>query len=469
MRLRYLLSVILFLTATLGFSQNQPGNLTSNYSGVNGVHVNPANAADNRYKVDINLVTVNWSFYNNYIALKDRSLGWYINNTPWESYVSSDTTPGWWQDSTTHQEYLFERRNDDDKSVHNYDEVMLPSVLFTIDEKNAVALSWRVRSISNVDGIGAPLATLLYNDFNVPSLWLEVLSNPKIGLASMTWAEYSLTYGRVIWDEHKHFMKIGANVKLVQGMHAMYMQVEDFNYEVKNQDTLTLFQRRVNYGRSERYDPSKDEFFDYKFDSKIAPALDIGIVYEYRPNREKFKYDMDGEYDLWMHDKNKYKWKFGLSLTDIGRIKFNKHPNSHDFLAGVTDWDIGSLDPGSWDEIDEIIDSTFLRAPNDERTFNMSLPTALSLEIDYNIWNDFYVNFRPYWALYNKDSPTKVHNITSYSLTPRYDHKWVGVMVPMSYNNYGNTAVGLALRLGPLTIGTTDFMSVHYFIEYIRT
>lgn len=465
MRIRFLISFLLVLSVFQGHSQNQPTIYTSNYSGVLGVHGNPANIADNRYMLDINLATVNWSFYNNYIALKDKSLGWYLNNTPWQSFVPDDTTSTVWQDPEFHNKYLIERLDDQNKSIHGYVEAMLPSVLFTIDEKNALAVTWRIRSIINVDGLSPELSKLIYNDFDVPDLFTNInipnlLNNPHMGIANMTWAEYSFGYGRVIYDKHKHFLKMGVNVKLTQGMHAMYMQVEGFDYEVLNQDTLVnILQRRVNYGRSERYDPfDGEEFAQYKFDSKIAPAFDFGIIYEYRPNREKYKYDMDGEYDLWMNDKNKYKWKFGLSVTDIGRIKFNKAASSHDFLAALDTFDIGSLDPKSMQDVDHIIDSSFSSAPNDDRTFNMNLPTALSLEIDYNIWNDFYLNFRPYWALYSKTNATKVHNISSYTLTPRYDHRWVGVMVPISYNHYGNTSVGLALRLGPLTIGTTDFI-----------
>ncbi|MEQ9064442.1 MAG: DUF5723 family protein [Vicingaceae bacterium] len=461
-RLKIKVTFLFFALLALvqGYSQNQPSSIQSNYSGILSIPSQPANIADNRYKIDINLVTINWSAYNNYIALKGHSFPWYAQNSPWSNFTSEQTgdSAAFWQNPNFQDEFLFERVDDQDKSVHNYNEIMGPSILYTIDEKNAFSFTWRGRSLLNIDGIGPELAKVIYRDRQVPDLWGALLSNPKVGIASMNWVEYGLGYGRVVYDDHKHFMKVGVNLKLAQGMNAVYMQFEDFDYRIDNGDSISIPRKRVNYGRSNRYDPSNpSEHFSYNFDSKISPAFDIGFIYEYRPNREKFKYDMDGEYDQWMNDKNKYKWKVGISITDIGRLKFDKSPTSNDFFIDTSNRDVSSLSIKEWDDFERQVVGQYDVASGDERTFTMSLPTALSLQIDYNVWQNFYVNFTPYWAIYDKASPTKVHNITSYSLTPRFESQWFDLMIPFSYNNYGNTAIGLSARVGPLTIGTTDF------------
>ena len=443
--------------------QNQPASLQDNYAGILALPSQPGNIADNRYKIDINLVSTTNSFYNNYIALKGHTIGWWSSQTPWADYVSPDGAPNAFQDPGFQSKYLFERLNGNNKSVHGYDDVMGPSVLYTIDNKQAISVVWRVRSIVNIDGIGEDLARVIYHDKDVPEIYNEFIENPHLGMANMTWAEYSFGYGRVLYDEHKHFLKAGVNLKLVQGMHAMYTQFEPFDYEINDSVTISIPTARVNYGRSERYDPSDPgEHFSYNFDSKMSPAFDFGIIYEFRPNREKFKYDMDGEYDKWMNDKNKYKLKVGMSLTDLGRLKFNKKKGSGDFIIDTLNWNTSELNIGSFDDFDSVLATVSSPAPGDERTFKMQLPLALSFQIDYNIWNNFYVNLTPYWALYNGDNPTKVHNISSYSITPRYEHKWFGFSVPFSYNHYGNTAIGMFLRLGPLTVGTTNFGPYFY-------
>jgi outer membrane protein OmpA-like peptidoglycan-associated protein len=178
-------------------------------------------------------------------------------------------------------------------------------------------------------------------------------------------------------------------------------------------------------------------------------------VYEWRPDYETYKYDMDGETNLIRKDKNKYKLKVGLSLLDIGRVKFKKGEKSGDFTANIRLWDLSNVDPSNIESFDDTLRKKFVEQPSPS-TFKMNLPTTLSAQIDYNIYKDFYVNFTPYYVFQFRKKATRVHDITTFSLTPRWDHKWFGVFVPISYDAMRNSKVGLALRLGPIILGTNN-------------
>lgn len=460
-RLRTILFNLVVMLPFWAMAQNQPSMVWSNYSGVSAVPFNPATIADNRYRLDINIVGGTFSGYNNYIALTGHTLPWYLSNTPAADYILDDTSKRVWQDPNFQDEYLYERVNDRDKAVFGYSETFLPSALYTIDQKNAVAFTWRVRSMINIDGLGSDLARALYTALEDSTQYLQLLSNPPFSIQQMNWAEYSFGYGRVMYDEDKHFIKAGVNLKLVQGMNAIFLYMDEFDYQIFDEDHLGIPETEVHYGHSDSYEPADLASNGYRFDSKIAPAFDFGVIYEYRPNADDYKYDMDGEYDQWVNNKNKYKFKAGLSVTDLGRIKFNKAEGSNSFIADANIWDISQIDINSIAEFDSVINSKFDKSESDERTFKMQLPTAISAQFDYHVWNDFYVNFTPYWAFVRKNNTSRVHGITSYSITPRYDHQFFGVSMPISYNNYGNTALGLGIRVGPLTVATTDF--VPYF------
>ena len=58
-------------------AQDYLGLSTGNYSGIQGVMLQPANVADNRYKWELNLVSTNIGFQNNYIGL---SRNYFVNN-----------------------------------------------------------------------------------------------------------------------------------------------------------------------------------------------------------------------------------------------------------------------------------------------------------------------------------------------------------------------------------------------------
>jgi hypothetical protein len=64
--------------------------------------------------------------------------------------------------------------------------------------------------------------------------------------------------------------------------------------------------------------------------------MDIGVVYEWRPKHANFKYDMDGETNLWRRYENKYKLRAGLSLLDMGSMKFTKGGLSRNFAVNTS-------------------------------------------------------------------------------------------------------------------------------------
>lgn len=448
--------ILLSLFAVLSFSlsitaQDFLGYINSNYSGITGTDLNPANVVDSRYKVDANLLGVSISAFNNYIGLKKSAIkerkGSLFNFSP-DNYTA-------FNDTAFKEKYLTVRNNNKNKSVYFSNQIYLPSFMVTLNKNNAFALKWKVRTLLNVDGVEPDLATLIFNDLDYPSLWAQKIYNKNLSVQTMTWAEYGATFGHVFKSDGPHFFKAGATIKLIQGLQAAYMFVKDLNYELTDDTTLTLFHSEVSYGHSTNFEVNQNNI-KYKYISNPSLGFDVGFVYEWRPDFETFKYDMDGETGKWRRDKNKYKLKIGLSATDIGVVKFKKGEFSHNFTADIGYWNLHDFDGiSSISDYDSILVANFAQESSDE-TFKMNLPTAISAQIDYNIYKDFYLNFTPYWALTFKKDQTKVHDLTTFSLTPRWDHKWFGAFIPLSYDVTGNFKVGLDLRIGPLIVGTNS-------------
>jgi outer membrane protein OmpA-like peptidoglycan-associated protein len=433
-------------------AQDFLGYINSNYSGVTGTDLNPANVVDSRYKVDVTLAGISFSLANNYIGLKKEALK--RNGSLFD--FSSANYPNF-NDSLFKQKYLVTRDGGKNKSVYISNQIYLPSFMVSINHKNAIALKWKVRTLFNVDGVEPKLATLIFNDLNYPSLWSQTIDNKLLSVQTMTWAEYGLSYGHVFKDDGPHYIKAGATVKLLQGLQAAYMYVKDLHYELTDDTTLSVFHSDVSYGHSTNYDLSNGGLA-YKYVSNPGVGFDFGVVYEWRPEADKYKYDMDGQTGLWRNDQNKYKLKVGISATDIGTIKFKKGQMSHNFTADIGYWNLHEFDSiSSIPEFDTALVNHFGKETSDE-TFKMNLPTAISAQIDYNIYKDFYVNFMPYWAWQWKKDGSKVHDLTTFTLAPRWDHKWFGAFIPISYDMTGNTRLGLDVRLGPLILGMNNII-----------
>ncbi|MBN8696122.1 MAG: OmpA family protein [Bacteroidetes bacterium] len=443
MRKRIFLISAFIICSLFVSAQDFLGYINSNYSGVTGTDLNPANVVNSRYKVDVSLVGVSISAYNNYIGLKRSAL----KKDAAGHYFAFD-------DTAFADNYLIRKENNINKSIYLSNQLYMPSFMVSIGHKNAFAIKSKIRTLFNIDGIEPELATLIYNELDYPSLWVQKLSNEDLSIQSMTWAEYAATYGHVFKDDGPHFLKAGISAKYIQGIQAMYMHIRDLNYEFTNDTTLSLFHSEVNYGHSTNYEGEQNIGFNQV--SKPGWGLDFGVVYEWRPDYQSYKYDMDGETGLWRHDKNKYKLKVGLSVTDIGYAKFNKGKYSRNFTADINYFNLHNFDGiESFDQFDSVLNANFDMNLEDEY-FKMNLPLAVSAQIDYNIYKDFYVNFTPYWSPRMKKDNEKVHELTTFSLTPRWDHKWFGAFIPVSYDVTGNTKVGLALRIGPLIVGTNS-------------
>jgi len=444
------------------FSQIMSDYAYSNYSGVNAVDFNPSFIADSRFRLDVNVVGLGMQLENNYVGMSKTALA-----HPGNSFFGAvkDTSgkgfPGF-NDPNFQNDYLTTRNNSDMKSVFFSTRVMLPlSFMYTIDQKSAISITGEFRTYLNVDGIQNPLAQLAYSGFKDSTLWLKQFSNDHLSMQMMAWHEIGVDYARVIVDNNKNFLKIGIRPKLLIGLGDAYFYADNLKYLANNNDTLTFFSSHIQYGHSANFDIDPNtSALSYLEKSVSHPGigLDLGATYEWRPNYQDFKYDMDGETNLWKRSKNKYKLRVGMSVTDIGSIKFDRGQLSNNFVADINQWNVHDLNFSGDYPVRSFDDTLRSRFPPiaTPKSYRVNLPLAVRGDVDYQIWKDFYVDMNYAWAIQWKKNPNAIHDLSYVAVTPRWDWKWFGAMVPVSYNQYKNLAVGACVRLGPLYMGTTN-------------
>jgi outer membrane protein OmpA-like peptidoglycan-associated protein len=449
-----LLLIVLRISA-----QDFMGYSMSNYSGITGAYLNPASIADSRFKFDMELIGADISFANNYLGFSKQLIKGNNNN-------GNNNNNGPFNDIT-------ERMNGDNKSMFLNASIHLPSFMIRINPKNSIGFIARNRTYLNVDGLEPNLAHQIYKGLQDSAQYAQTLDNKNLSLQFMSWTEYGVTFAHVFKDDGKHFLKAGATLKLLQGLGAFYMNIKDLHYSVSNKDTIAVFNTSASYGHSTNLAPPVDPsnpkltlaaLFQNIYSNQVHPSAssfgfggDIGVVYEYRPNYQKFKYDMDGETNLDMRWKNKYKFKFGLSVNDLGGIKYAKAPDSHDFTANVNLWDIAKFAPPNLAAFDDSIKKRFVEKQSD-KSFYMVLPSNLSFQADYNVYKDFYAGLMGMYA-FQFNTANQVHEISKIAFVPRWDQRWFGVFVPVSYDGYRNLNYGVNIRLGPVIFGSNAINS----------
>jgi outer membrane protein OmpA-like peptidoglycan-associated protein len=454
-------------------AQNYLGVTTSNYGGVMSTDLQPASFVDGRFLFDLNLGSFNVNTYQNFVSFNTSGLpgGWL------KSFKNEQAYDSWaLPDSTFMDRHIVKRYNDNSNNKMGANinlQMDLFNLAFHINPKIAIGVKAKARSITNIDNVDPSFAILIEEGLDYPSLWNQRINEQFLNVNHLTWAEVGFNYGQVVLDQEEHFLKLGATIKYLKGYSAAYFQTSNLQFNLKNNDTTQLLTGNFNYGYSDNLPGLIENGLDNKFNSNFGVGLDLGFVYEWRPKYKDFKYDMDGETNLWMKNKNKYKAKVGISLIDLGSMRFKKGGLSRNFsVNNSSPFDLQSFSTvSSLSDFDQILDSlinessgagntnwTSEQSPNS--TFVMRTPTALSLQLDYQLGKYFYVNVSGVMNVILKKKDTKVIVPNQLSITPSFDWSWFGLFLPISMNEYSGFKTGLASRLGPLSIGVTDFRAL---------
>ena len=467
------IATLLFFLGLQVNAQNYLGVMTNNYGGVMSTDLQPASFVDGRFLFDLNLGSVNINTYQNFVSFNTSGMpgGWL------KSFKNDEAYNSWaLPDSTFMDRHIVKRYadNSNDKMGANINLQMdLFNFAFHINSKIAIGLKAKARSITNIGNVDPSFAILIEQGLDYPSLWNQNIEEQFLNVNHLTWAEVGFNYGQVVLDKQEHFLKAGATIKYLKGYSAAYFQTSNLQFNLKNNDTTQLITGNFNYGYSDNLPGLIENGLDNKFNSNFGVGLDLGFVYEWRPKYKDFKYDMDGETNLWMKNKNKYKAKVGISLIDLGSMRFKRGGLSRNFsVNNSSPFDLQSFSKASsLSDFDQILDSlinessaagntnwTSEQSPNS--TFVMRTPTALSLQLDYQLGKYFYVNVSGVMNVILKKKDTKVIVPNQLSITPSFDWSWFGLFLPISMNEYSGFKTGLASRLGPLSIGVTDFRAL---------
>ena len=434
------LFVLFLIVGSAVQAQSYIGLLTDNYSGVHGLISNPANIADSRFKTDINIVGVSTFFSNDYYGAKlsDALSDDFDFDTDGKKSPSADN------------------------NIFGNVDVMGPSFMFNLNRKSSLALFTRGRVNYNINKLNGSTIDNIQDEFDENDDF--IVDEDDIYLAANAWAEVGITYARILVDKEQHFLKAGVSLKYLQGMGNAYASGNNVNIDYDADGTnlgggqttgSITTQGEVNYGHS---DNITDDFDDFKFeivDGATGFGTDLGLVYEWRPNYNSYtKKDKEGRFYAPKY-QNKYKLKFGLSLTDLGSINYkNGTENAYDITGTVNEDDFDDQD-GPEDLL-----STLYTQTGSGKSAKAVLPTALHLNVDYNLYKKFYVNLNTDIAISSAKKANTNRIPTLATITPRYESKGLGVFMPVSLVQGAGLQWGAGFRSGPLYVGSGSVLSL---------
>lgn len=428
----------LFLSFS-GFSQSFsfPGTRQGNYTGVQAVYFNPAQAADSRYKFDLNVFGINAGLANNKASF---SLG-----SVFSTFSSNDALNS-----------LFS--GDGRISGQTQLDILGPSLLISLPKKSGIALTSRLRGQFTITDLDGKLAKSILNDINNEITFPYTISsgnNMRINVNG--WAEYGVSYGRVIKEEGNHFLKIGLTAKYLAGAGNTYLQIDQLsgiithNPNATNSSVYLAPGSRGVIGLGISGAMGSLSPSDLLKSSSNGFGADLGVVYEYREG---------------VTSNHPYKYRISASLLDIGSIKYQRDLNSSGTYTMLVNsspgFDLASLQGISLDNYKQVLSSNpnfTAAANNNDPTLKVSLPTSLQLYGDIHLKNNLYLSAGTQISLANRSNPENPFVYSGFTITPRYEGKGLGLYVPVNYNSLSKLSIGTTLRLGPLYLGSGSILS----------
>ena len=243
------------------------------------------------------------------------------------------------------------------------------------------------------------------------------------------------------------------------------MDAKNLQIKADKDSFMTAYGTDIQYSRS-KSDISTNINTSYRPDASSWGG-DIGFVYEFRGRIDKFKflkYNKKEDYaeKKDRRDKNKYSAKIGVSLLDVGVLKFESSPLARNFNINSTNFNMWSLDIRNIKQFDTVLSQNVNYTGAAGQEYSVAMPTALSAQVDLHLLKGFYVNAMAYlpFNMLNKNTDFRIPTAQYYAVTPRWESRTAGVYVPFSINSNKVVSAGATVRLGPIFVGTSNLLTL---------
>ncbi len=440
--LRAYLVIILLFACLSAKSQFQFPFRIDNYSGMQGGIFNPAATLTQNLNWEVDIVSGGFFLENNIAYLQNTNTLSLLRDKP---NIKPATTinnekpinPG---------DLIFDFfYNNNKKFIIQNAYVGFPGFMMRIGKNQRIGLFSNTREAFS--GTQFPF-TLDYYHFDQTPLFVKIPSD-QFTIAGMAWTEVGAHYA--ISREHSSGIEgLGINLKYLMGHEAFYFRNEEPTYitQLPN-DSFKLDHIQLSYAMTTS-NLDKNQKNSLKINGE-GIAIDLGYTYTIEGN--------DG-----------YDWKFLVGLNDLGWVTFNRNAEKHQ-LNTVDSFFINQkkyTDSSSIISKSRLLSSDVLGNPLASLTgqsFSIGTPARLNFMVDYKFIPHIYLSFVGIFDL--PIAQRKINMGNMISLIPRFESKWLSASLPVSYFQANVINVGLNIRLGFLTLGTTNLMSlvsnnVHY-------
>ncbi|PZR19148.1 MAG: hypothetical protein DI539_15005 [Flavobacterium psychrophilum] len=409
------------------------------YSGISTVGFSPTQSFFNPNSWDVNIVAVDVFLQNDYT---------YITNQSIIGLAGADITSVSLRDKimgvsgSNLQDYY----NKDNGGYHFSSDVLGPSFSFTTDigqRKFVIGFFTRLRtqgSAIDIDNYSK------FDNTNIDAINVYNFSPFKTNF--MNWGEIGLNVATQLVDKKEYRLVLGGNLKYEMGYDAMNVNSRSTANIVRTVDS--------NYG-------TDGVIANYNIVASYATGYDSeNERYRLKPTGKGFGADMGLAFVKWNYRMEDYDYKMSFNILDVGYINFDGQ--NHLFRGRPVD--INSLSGrriSSPEDLMHILSEEAYGDPDASLVgtkFSIGLPTSMHFNVSKRIRDNHYLNFDIVQRTPVFKNSLKRANIANVSYS--IQKKILGYGISTSLYEFRDLQFGTYLRLGPLIIGSENFLPLFF-------
>ena len=328
---------------------------------------------------------------------------------------------------------------------HNYlytkEQLHLPSVMYS-DGKKAFALHINWRFEADAENAPNDIIRCLYDGmFEGRNITQELNTDKhadKFHFAIASWEELGATYSQTIINNQKSYFAAGLTGNLLLGNAAYYYNNTRLDYYFDSPASISFNNVQSDFGG----------VLPSGLINGMGLGADFGITYCFK---DSTTVDEISQY-------YNYKYKFGAALLDIGGIRFGKgRTYSIDSYNNAVNANSNTLN--DLQNIDSQINGL-----KTKDKLNFYLPTALSLQFDYNVNNLIFISANYIQNIHFTGCQVRRPNVLA--VTPRYEKRWFEMSLPLSLYDWRLPRIGFEIRFYNITFGAEKLGWLYKFQNY---
>ena len=360
----------------------------------------------------------------------------------------------------------------DNFKMNYLSEVNGPSFFIPIDEIGTFGFGVKEVSGFSVNGVNGDFGGILR--YGLPQLEKnagKTINQNEFSINTEKYQEWFMNFAGIAQSDGVNVWKWGTTAKFLIGMGMAHLGSDNLNFTVAN-DAKSIDINQFN-GRLYRSSfgsmntLSRPLGMSFDFIEGAGMGIDLGVVYEKRPNGAK-KVISTNFCDR--ESFQQYNWKFGASLTDIGFISY-WGDGSRIVSAANSTWVVDpkimqNTQNSGDDRLSDLDNRLFADLGAEEITDIFSTtPMALNLQFDKYLGGNIHMG--AYWTQNLKRANSIGLRRASYlNITPRYQTEQFEYGFPITIaNDYTALHMGMYGRLGPVIIGTDNIAGLGQYIN----